>query len=97
MLALASVQQRLQQAATEQGDNHATDIVLALEELDGPASTCLGHALRLVVSSPNSLLEKRRKEAVSKSWCNKSELVDMSNRDYLPCLGSLSKGVVESI
>ena len=91
MVALASVWQRLLQAGTEAGEDVTTDIVLALEELDSPASTHLGHALRLTASSFNSLSEKRRKEAVSKSWENKSELVDMLNREYSPCVGSCSK------
>ena len=66
MVVLTTVRMRLQQAATEMREDHSTDIVLALEELDGPASTCLGYALRLMASSFNSLLEKRRKEAVWK-------------------------------
>ena len=47
MVALASVTQKLQQAATELGKDIITDIVLALEEFDGPASTHLSYALRL--------------------------------------------------
>ena len=39
---------------------------------------------------------KRRKEAVSKLWVKKSNLVDMLNREYPPCLRSLLKGDVES-
>ena len=96
MVALVLVRQHLHQAATELGENLATDNVIALKELDGPASTRLGHALRLAASSFNSLLEKCRKEAVSKSWGNKSEFVEMFNREYPPCLGSLFKGNVES-
>ena len=67
------------------------DIVLVLEELDGLASTCLDHTLKLVASSFNSLSEKMKKQAVSKSWRNRSDLVDMLNREYLLWLGSLFK------
>ena len=73
------------------GEDLAADIVLALEELDGPASTRLGHALRPAASSFNSLSEKQRKEAVSKSWGNKSELMEMLNREY-PLPGLPVKG-----
>ena len=57
LVALASVRQQLQWAATELEDL-TTDIVLTFKELYGPASTQLGHALRLVASSFNSLLKK---------------------------------------
>ena len=97
MVALISVRQHLQHTATELGEDLATGIVLGLKELDGPASTRMGHALRLEASSFNSLSEKCRKEAVSKSWGNKSKLVEMLNNEYLPCLGSLFKGDVESV
>ena len=50
--------------------------------------------LVLTASSFNSLSEKCRKEAVLKLWSNKSELVEMLNREYSPCLGSLFKGNV---
>ena len=72
MMALALVRQQLQQAATELGEDLATDIVLALKELHGPTSTRLGQSLRLTGSSFNYLLEKHRKEAVSKSLGNRS-------------------------
>ena len=42
----------------------ATDLVLALGELDGPASTCLGHSLRLMVSSFNSLSEEEKRGSI---------------------------------
>ena len=96
MVALALVWWKLQHAATELGENLTKDTVLAVDELDGPILTCLGHALRLIASSFNSLSEKRRKEEVLKSWGIKRELVDMLNREYPPCLGSLFKGNVES-
>ena len=96
MVALTSAKWHLQQAAMELGDDLTTDIILTLKELDGPASTRLGHALRLAASSFNSLLKKYRKEAVSKSRGIKSELVEMLNREYPPSLGSLFKGDVES-
>ena len=51
MVALASVRQHPQQAATELGEDLTTDNVLDLEELDGPVPTRLGHALRLAASS----------------------------------------------
>ena len=70
MVALATVRQWLQQAATELGEDLTMDIVLPLEDLDGPASTCLMHELTLMDSSFNSLSEKGRKEAVSKLWGN---------------------------
>ena len=80
MVALVSVRQHPQWAATELGEDLTTDIVLNFKELDSSASTRLGHALR--ASSFNSLSEKCRKEAVLKSWGNKSELVEMLNREY---------------
>ena len=93
MVALTLVRQRLQQAATELGKDLTMDIILALEELDSPASTHLGHALRLVASSFNSLSEKRRMRQYEKLWGNKTELVHMLNRDYPSC--SLFKGDVK--
>ena len=51
MVALVSIGQLLQQAAMELGEDFAADIIPAPEELDGPASTRLGHALRLAASS----------------------------------------------
>ena len=62
IITLASVQRRLQQAATELGENLTMNRVLTLEELDGPASTLLDHAIRLAASSFNSLFEQRRKK-----------------------------------
>ena len=62
----------------------ATDIILTLEELDDPAWTRLGHTLTLPASSFNSLSEKRREEAVPKSWGKKSKLVEILNREYSP-------------
>ena len=81
MVAHASVGQCLQQAATELGKDLTTDIILVIKELDGPVTTRLGHALRLAASSFNSLPKKCRKEAVLKLWDNKSELVEMLNRE----------------
>ena len=63
MVALVSVRQWLQQAAMELGEDLAADTVLALE-LDGSASTRLGHVLRLAANSFNSLLEKHRKGCI---------------------------------
>ena len=70
--------------------------MLALEELDGPTSTQLGNSLTFTASSFTSLSEMHRKEAVLKSWGNKSELVEMLNRECPPCLVSLFKGEVYS-
>ena len=55
MVALASVWQRLQQAATQLGEDLTTHSPC-------PASPCLGHALKFMASSFNSLSEKRKKE-----------------------------------
>ena len=52
--------------------------------------------MHLVARSYNSLPEKRRKDAVNKSWRVTNELVDMLNKDYIPCLRSLLKGDVKS-
>ena len=81
MVALTSVRLCLQQAATELGEDLTADIILTLKELDRPVSTRLDHAFRSGASSFNSLSEKCRKEAVSKSWGNKIELMEMSNRE----------------
>ena len=86
----------MQQAATELGEDLATDIVLALEELDGTALTHLGHVLRLTTSSFNALVTEESKRIVSKSWENKSELMSMLNREYASYLGSLFKEDVET-
>ena len=66
MVELALVWQRVQQATTELRDDLTMDLVLALQKLDSQASTCIGHELRFVFSSFNSLSEKMRNEAVSK-------------------------------
>ena len=58
MVTFTSDRQWLQQAALEPGEDLAADIILALEELDDPASTKLSHALRLAASSFNFLSEK---------------------------------------
>ena len=55
-----------------------------------------GTCAEIGVSSFNSLLVKKSKEASSKSLGNKSGLIDMFNMEYPPCLGSLFKGEVES-
>ena len=65
---LASLWQELQHANMELGEYLAVNVMLSLKELDGPTSTSVGHVLRLVASFLNSLSERRRKEAVSKSW-----------------------------
>ena len=82
MVALTLVRKHSQQAATELGEELTTDIVLALYELDGPASAWLGDALRLAATSVNSLLEKWREEVVPKLWDNRNEQVEMLNREY---------------
>ena len=82
MVALALVRQRLQQVATGLGPKLASEVVLVIRELDAMASTRLGHALRLATRSFNSLSEKCRKEAVSKSWGNMTELIEMLNIKY---------------
>ena len=51
----------------ELGEDLAAELVLFFMELDGVGSTHLGYALRLAASFFNVLLEKRKKEAVSKS------------------------------
>ena len=93
MVTLASVRQQLGKAATELGEDFAMDIGLAVEELDNPVSTYLGHVLRLKTNYCNSLLEKRRKKELSKLRGNKTKPVDTLNREYPPCLGSLFKGM----
>ena len=60
MLALASVRLRLQQAAIDLGQEMATEVVLVIQEMDGVASTQLGHALHLADISFNSLSKERR-------------------------------------
>ena len=47
MVALMLVRQYLQQPATELGEDLTADIVFTLKELDGPASTRIGHASKL--------------------------------------------------
>ena len=59
--------QKLQWVRSELGRDLEAGTVLAIEELDDPASTLLGHTLRLVISSYNMLSKKRRKEALFKS------------------------------
>ena len=58
MVALASVRQKLQHAATELEEDLVDDTVLATEELDIPASMQLGHALSLVASSYSMVSQK---------------------------------------
>ena len=82
IIALASVKQRLQQAATDLRQEMATEVVLAIEELDGAASTCFEHALHLAATLSNSVSKKRRKDAVKKAWDSTSELVGMLNEDF---------------
>ena len=95
MVALPFARQRLQQAATNLASDFTSEIVLAIEDLDGMASTRLGHALHLAASSFNSLSEKRRKRVVNTSWGFTEELVCMLNKVYTPCLGAPFKGNVE--
>ena len=52
--------------------------------------------LHLAAGSFNSLLEKMRKEAISRSWVLSNEVVGMFNENYPLCLGGLYKGGVES-
>ena len=47
MVALVSVWQRLQQAAMDLGPEMSSEMILVIKELDGVASTKLGHALYL--------------------------------------------------
>ena len=73
----------------------AGNVILAINELDGAVSIWLGHALHLAVGSFSSLPDKRRKEAVNRSWGSTNELVSMQNKDYPPLLGVLFKGNIE--
>ena len=57
MLVLASTRQRIQQAATDLNPEKASEVVLAIKELDSMISTRLGHA---------SLSKKRRKYVVNR-------------------------------
>ena len=66
----------------ELGEELAVDLVLALDELDGPTLTHLGQMLSLTASSCNPLSGKRRREEMSKLWGNKCKLVDMLNKVY---------------
>ena len=60
MVTLASVRQRLQETATDPGPElasemvFASEVVLAIKELDCMISTRLGYALHLIASSFNS-------------------------------------------
>ena len=80
----------MQQTTTELGEDLVEHVVLALKEMDSPAFPHLGHSLRLSASSFNSLSQKRKIEVAPRS-----ELVDMLNIKYHPCLGSLLKGDME--
>ena len=97
MVAYVSVFQKLQQAVTDLGQDLAIDVIPAIKELDGVASTCLGHILHLAASSFKSLSVKRRKEKVNKSWGSINGLMGMLKKNYPFCLGTLFKGNVESI
>ena len=54
MVTLISVRKRLHHAATDLGQEMASEVTLAIEELGGAASTQLGHAMCLAVSSFNT-------------------------------------------
>ena len=94
MVALAFVRQRLQHAGTNLGQNLASKVILGMEELDVAASTNLGHALCLAVSSFNILSEVKGGSKQIMGFMN--ELVGMLNKDYPSCLGELYKGNRES-
>ena len=68
MVDLASVHHKLQQVAPDLGENLTVDVVLDLNEMDGPAPTHPRHTLRMSARFFNSLSEKRRKKTVYKSW-----------------------------
>ena len=72
-------------------------MALAFQGLDGVASTRLGHALHLVANSLYSFSEKRRKDAVKRSWGSTNELVGMLNKEYPPCLEAQFRDDVESV
>ena len=82
MVALASVRQHLQQAATDHGEDLAPNIVLTLKELNGPASSRLGHALRLPASSFNFISEEMQEEGCITVVAKYSKLNEMLNRAY---------------
>ena len=52
--------------ATDLEEELVYEVIMVIEELDGTASTHLGHALHLVASSFNSLFGKRRNEAINR-------------------------------
>ena len=82
MVVLASVQQTIQQVATDLSQDLSTEIVLAKEELNGAASTWLWYTLCKEASSFNSLSDKTRRAMFTNSWGSSSELVGMPNKDY---------------
>ena len=95
MVDLASVRQKPQQAAAELGRPH-------LGHSTHPRGTRWPslHTLRLCTKAIGYLFQlfirEGKKGAVSQFGGNKSELVEMFNREYLPYLDSLFKGDVES-
>ena len=95
MVVLTPVRQRLQHTATNLGQELALELIMDIEDLDGAASTQLGHALCHEVSFFNSP-KKRRKEAINRSGDATNELVGMLSKGYPPCLGALFKGNIES-
>ena len=96
MMALTSAWQTIQQTAIYHIQELATETVVTIEELKGPALTQLGHVLGPAACSFNNLSDKRWKGAFNKFWHYTNELVGMLNKDY-PCLGMLLKGNVGSL
>ena len=66
MIDLTSVRKRVQQVSMDLGPEMASEMILAIKELDGVASSRLGHTFHLVASSFHHLSEKRRKGAVNR-------------------------------
>ena len=60
MVVLASVTQKLHQAATDISLKLATDGILTIEDVDRVASTQLGFTLCLAASSFNGLPDKKK-------------------------------------
>ena len=75
MIALVSVRQHLQQAATDLGEDLIADIVLTLWKMDGPASTRLHHALR-VAAAHSTPYQRNAERGHIKVLGNKGELTE---------------------